>query len=71
MKPLITVDSPYQSGIGYEKDNSQGKSILLISGILGALILIGMALGLGLGIGAAGLVSDTDLVNVTSTTARV
>lgn len=45
--------------------------LFIISGIIGAGVLIGMALGLGLGIGAAGLNSNADLLNVTNTTNAV
>ena len=48
------------------KRSSSG--LFIGAGIIGAGVLIGMALGLGLGIGAAGLNSNTDLLNVTNTT---
>ena len=47
---------------------SSGKGLLIGVAVLGAGILIGMALGLGLGIGAAGIVSSSNLINVTNTT---
>ncbi|CAF0914478.1 unnamed protein product [Adineta steineri] len=47
---------------------SIGKTLLGITGLLAAGIIVGMGLGLGLGIGAAGLVGSVQLVNVTNTT---
>lgn len=56
---------PYSAASGIA---AGGKTILIISGVIAAGILIGMALGLGLGIGAAGIVSNLQLINVTNTT---
>jgi hypothetical protein len=63
--------NPYSVSPPYRFANpapAGGKTLLIISGITAICILIGMALGLGLGIGAAGLISSTDLINVTNTT---
>lgn len=45
---------------------SGGTTLPILTCILAALILTGMALGLGLGIGAAGLVSSSNLTVITN-----
>lgn len=63
--------APYASSVPYQyitPKSSISKTLMTIAGVIGLGILAGMGLGLGLGIGAAGIVSDTSLVNVTNTT---
>ncbi|UJR14829.1 hypothetical protein I4U23_001814 [Adineta vaga] len=61
---------PYQYAVSKptKSKSSGGSALSIIVGIIGASILIGMALGLGLGIGAAGLSSNGNLTMVTNTT---
>lgn len=59
------TSAPYSVAKG---SKAGGKTLLIVVGIIGAGILAGMALGLGLGIGAAGIITDTNLINVTNTT---
>ena len=62
---------PYASSVPYSyviSEPTSSKTLLAIAGVIGAGVLIGMALGLGLGIGAAGIISSASLVNVTNTT---
>ena len=67
LSPYINVSAPVQTG---QASAAGGKTLLIIASAIALVVLIGMALGLGLGIGAAGIVSNTNLVNVTNTTSN-
>jgi hypothetical protein len=64
LNPYV-VSAPYPAA---RNTRAGGNTILIAVGAVGVCILIGMALGLGLGIGAAGIITSTQLINVTNAT---
>jgi hypothetical protein len=63
--------TPYVASPPYHVVNTApagGKTLLVIAGIIAVSILCGMGLGLGLGISAAGIISNSTLINVTNST---